>query len=349
MQADLADLVHDYQRGWLTRRGFLAKAAALGVSLTAAQALLGRVGSAEAATPATPAEVLEERLAGGDWEVVDLSVSSAQDFPCSWPTADAVFTVIPETWFKRLPGPNGENGLVKQGVAAVQRYEVSEHVGTQIDFPPHFIPPPGLNIPGARGNRFGLKTGDRYPLRAFMGRAVVVDVRALLDANQENGKSAHLTAAWLRRWEDRHGRLRPGDVPMWYSGYSDRHYRRFPDDDRTKDRMLWQPLVDKSAPGWVAPDPDAVELLHERGVVHAATDGPSWGWTEGGQPSHVAGLRHGMTWTEFTTGLGKLPRRGAFYVMAPYKVRDQQAGIGRAFAFKQAGVAGLEASPPERL
>nr|MBA2273951.1 hypothetical protein [Actinomycetota bacterium] len=68
--------------------------------------------------------------------------------------------------------------------------------------------------------------------------------------------------------------------------------------------------VEKSEPGWVAADPGAVELLHERGVRHAVTDAPSWGAAEDGQPGHVAGLRHGMTWTEGATNLGSLPVRG---------------------------------------
>ena len=34
-----------------------------------------------------------------------------------------------------------------------------------------------MDVSGASGNRWGLMTGDRYPLKAFMGPAVVVDVR----------------------------------------------------------------------------------------------------------------------------------------------------------------------------
>lgn len=205
----------------------------------------------------------------------------------------------------------------------------------------HFIPPPGVDVPGASGNRWGLMTGDKYPLKAFMGPALVVDVRDLLAANDRDGTSAHISAAWLRRWERANGRLQDGEVALLYSGYTDRHYRRFPDNDRFADRMLWQPIVEKSAPGWAAADPDAVELMYDRGVAHIVTDGPSFGWTENGQPSHVAGLSKGMTWTETATGLGQLPLRRAFYVMAPYKVRDQQAGIGRAFALKPAGAPGV--------
>lgn len=45
--------------------------------------------------------------------------------------------------------------------------------------------------------------------------------------------------------------------------------------ERTKDRMLWAVLVAKTAPGWVALEPDATELLHARGVRHIVTDAPA--------------------------------------------------------------------------
>ena len=56
-----------------------------------------------------------------------------------------------------------------------------------------------------------------------------------------------------------------------------------------------------------------------------------------------------MTWTESAIHLGRLPLRGAFFVCAPYKVQEQQAGIVRAFAFTQRGAATVESSPPLRL
>ncbi len=143
--------------------------------------------------------------------------------------------------------------------------------------------------------------------------------------------------SWLERWEARYGRFSPGDVPVMFSGYTDRYYRRFPGGDRKRDRLLWAPLVDRSAPAWVALAPEAVEFLHDRGVRHLATDAPSFGAAEDPQPAHVAGLRRGMTYTEQTIGLGRLPLRGAFYVAAPYKVEDQQAAIARALAFVPRG------------
>ena len=323
----------------MTRRSALAAGVLGGAGL----AFRGR--PAEAQTAATPASVIGGALAGGAWDVIDLSVTTGEEYPVAFPDQPQ-FKVNPLTWFRRRRGPNGPSGGVKPGIAAVNAYEITEHTGTQIDFPPHFIPPPGAGIPGSPGRPIGRRTGDEYPLTSLMGPAVVLDVRALLAANAAKGRSAQIAPVWIERWEARFGRIGRGEVPVLFSGYTDRYYRRFPDGNRFKDRMLWKPLIDKSAPAWVVLAPDATEMLSNRGVAHVATDAPSFGAAEDPQAGHVAGLKHGMTWTEQAIGLGRLPLRGAFYVCAPYKVQEQQAGIVRAFAFSPKGAAATEAGPP---
>jgi kynurenine formamidase len=327
----------------MTRRSALAAGLLGGAGL----AFKGRPAAAQTAAAGTPAAVLGEAVSSGAWEVIDLSVTTGEEYPVAFPDQPQ-FKVVPLTWFKRRKGPTppGLSGDAKKGIAAVNAYEITEHTGTQIDFPPHFIPPPGVNVPGSPGRAVGRRTGDQYPLSALMGPAVVLDLRAVLAANTAKGRSAKVGAAWIERWESRYGRIGKGEVPVLFSGYTDRYYKRFPDGSRFKDRLLWKPLIDKSEPAWVVLAPDAIELLWSRGVAHIATDAPSFGAAEDPQESHVAGLKHGMTWTESAIGLGKLPLRGAFYVCAPYKVQEQQAGIVRAFAFSPKGAAGTEAGPP---
>ena len=354
MNQPLSHLIDDFRNGYLTRRGFLAKAGALGLSATALAALTREVaaqatpeagGTPAAGMPAdSPAEVIWGRIAGGTWELVDLSLTAAPNYPVSWPDQPQ-FSVTPILWYQQITTPYGTQ-IARQGPADVTVYQITEHTATQIDFAPHFIPPPGVNVEGAEGSELGLKTGDKYELKTLMGPAVVVDTRDLLTKNTENGKSAHITRAWLEKWEAQHGQFQPGDVPVWYSEYDDMYYQPFPNGDRFQDRMLWAPLITKTAPGWVAADPDAMELLQERGVVHVVTDAPSFGWTEGGQPTHVAGLKYGMSWTEGAINCGRLPLRGAFVITAPYKVLNQAAGITRLFAIKPAGEAGLGSTPP---
>ena len=50
------------------------------------------------------------------------------------------------------------------------------------------------------------------------------------------------------------------------------------------------------------------------------------------EPTHYAGLRHGMIWTESATNLGKLPPTGAFYCMLGPKHENGPYGEGRAFS-----------------
>jgi kynurenine formamidase len=328
----------------MTRRSAIAAGVLGGAGL----ALKGNPAQAQA--PGSPATVLGGALAGGAWEVIDLSVTTAEDFPVAFPDQPQ-FKVVPLTWFKRRKGPTppGLSGDAKKGIAAVNAYQITEHTGTQIDFPPHFIPPPGTSVPGSPGRAIGRMSGDKFPLTNLMGPAVVLDLRAVLAANTAKGKSAKVSADWIARWEARFGRIDAGSVPVLFSGYTDRYYKRFPDGNRFKDRLLWKPLIDKSTPAWVVLAPDAIELLSTRGVKHVATDAPSFGAAEEPQASHVAGLKHGMTWTESAIGLGRLPQRGAFYICAPYKVQEQQAGIVRAFAFSPKGGAAVQGGPPLRL
>jgi isatin hydrolase len=67
-------------------------------------------------------------------------------------------------------------------------------------------------------------------------------------------------------------------------------------------------------------------------VFHLGTDGPSMGPAEAGQETHVAGLKHGMSWEEMLINLGQLPARGAFYIALPIKVAGQSGSPTRAIA-----------------
>jgi len=50
------------------------------------------------------------------------------------------------------------------------------------------------------------------------------------------------------------------------------------------------------------------------------------------EPTHIAGLKHGMIWTESATGLGKLPATGAFYCCIGPKHAKGAYTEARAFA-----------------
>src|SRR5207245_2558151 len=70
-----------------------------------------------------------------------------------------------------------------------------------------------------------------------------------------------------------------------------------------------------------------------RKVLTLGTDSTSMGpIPDLAEPTHYAGLRHGMIWTESATRLGALPSTGAFYCMIGPKHEGGPYGEGRAFA-----------------
>jgi len=258
-------------------------------------------------------------------DVVDLTVTLAENMPGHWGTSPP-FQRWTYNWFSQKKDEYGNNYMMSEGPYFGQRYLVDEHTGTQTDFPAHFVPPPNSGLEHA--GPMGEVTGDKYPLDRMMGPAVVIDVTALRD-KAEPGKSAAIGMGVIQAWEQQHGEIKPNDVVLFYSGYSDAYYKPLPEGLR----MTYEPVVAKSKPGWPAPTVEVMQHLRKRGVWHMGTDGASMGPCEGGQAVHLAGLKEGMSWEEMLTGLGQLPPRGAFYVALGAKVRGQSGAITRAVAF----------------
>lgn len=272
-----------------------------------------------------PATGLAPNVLFADYDVVDLTVTVSETLPGHW-GANPPMQRWTYNWFAPVKNDYGTVQVPSEGPYYGQRYVIDEHTGTQTDFPAHFVPPPGSGLPHA--GPMGAVTGDKYPLDRMMGPAAVIDVTAQVD-QAENGKSSVITLATVQEWEKEHGEIRAGEVVLFYSGYSDKYYKALPEGLR----MTYHVLVTKTAPGWPAPAVEVVEYLQKKGVWHLGTDGPSMGPAEGGQEVHLAGLRHGMSWEEMLTGLGRLPARGAFYLALGPKVVDQSGSPARAMAF----------------
>jgi kynurenine formamidase len=230
--------------------------------------------------------------------VVDLSVTTGVDWPCSPPEGQppAQFLLNTYTWPR---GPFLEY---------VQVHD--DHTGTHIDAPAHFTP--------------GGATIEQLPLEQFMGPAAVVDVRHLIDAAPA-GEKTHLaaspviTADLLHDWEEEHGAFQPGEVVLFRTGWSDRYYRPLPEGFG----------YDRSHP---APGEDAIVHLHERGVRHIGIDARGIGLMQDDYSPHWAALGRGMVATENLTNLGELPTRGAFFLFLPHKFAGATGGLGRAIA-----------------
>jgi len=274
--------------------------------------------------------------------VIDLTVTVSENYPAHWPT-HAPFQRWTFNWYMPLPGPYSSNPapLVGHGMNQPivpstfpyfgQRYVIDDHTGTQADFPAHFIPPAGSGLEFASDK--GWLTGDKYPLKDQMGPAVVVDLRKIRD-KAKPGISPKITTAMIKENEKRYGKIQAGDVVIFYTGYSDAYYKPFP----AGDRFAYAPLILKTVPGWPAPTIEAVEYLANKGVRHMATDGPSMGPVEGGRDVHVAFLKYGGSWTEFTTKLGQLPPRGAYFISLSAKIVDMSGGLTRAIAIAPKGL-----------
>lgn len=268
-----------------------------------------------------------------DAEVVDLTVLISEQLPAHWPT-HAPFQRWTFNWFKPVKGAYGDNLAQSVFPYYGQRYVIDEHTGTQLDCPAHFIPPEGSGMPFAGPT--GKLTCDKMPLSQWMGPAVVMDVRAILD-KAPKGKSPIISPQMVKDWEAKNGALKKGDIVLFHSGYTDKYYKPFPEGNR----LAFDPLILQSTPGWPAPGPETMEYLHSRGIMHVGSDGPSMGPVEGGQGTHVAGLKYAMSWDEQLTNLGKLPVRGAFYIALPTKIVDGSGATTRAIAIKTRGQKGI--------
>lgn len=245
---------------------------------------------------------------------IDHSLLIAKEYPCNWPTHPfPKFQIIHQT----IVGPASPYNI--------DSLYVDGNTGTQLDVPPHSVARPDLKR--EKSGPLGLATTEKTEAWQFGGEACVVDTRDLLD-KAPKGVSPLVTPEYLERFESQHRKLKFGDVVLFRSDYSDRYYRPFPEGSR-----FINDVVDKKAPGYPDPNPETMEWLAARGIMALGTDSASMGpMPDLAEPTHYAGLRHGMIWTEGATGFGALPTTGAFYCFLGPKHDAGPYGEGRAFS-----------------
>jgi kynurenine formamidase len=245
---------------------------------------------------------------------IDHSLLIAKEYPCNWPTHPfPKFQIIHQT----IVGPASPYNI--------DSLYVDGNTGTQLDVPPHSVARPDLKR--EKSGPLGLATTEKTEAWQFGGEACVVDTRDLLD-KAPKGVSPLVTPEYLERFEAQHRKLKFGDVVLFRSDYSDRYYRPFPEGSR-----FINDVVDKKAPGYPDPNPETMEWLAARGIMALGTDSASMGpMPDLAEPTHYAGLRHGMIWTEGATGFGALPTTGAFYCFLGPKHDAGPYGEGRAFS-----------------
>lgn len=249
-----------------------------------------------------------------DPKFVDHSLLVAPEFPCTWPASPFPrFQIM----HQRTIGPDSAYNI--------DVLLIDGNTGTQLDVPPHSVARPDLKR--EKSGPLAFATIDKIEPWQFGGEACVVDVRDLLD-QAPKGVSPLVKHEHVERFEKRHRKLRFGDVVLFRSDYSDKYYRPFPEGSR-----FIADALDRKSPAYPDPDPDCMEFLASRGVRTLGTDSASMGpLPDLAEPTHYAGLKHGMIWTEGATNLAALPPIGAFYCMMGPKHQGAPYGEGRAFS-----------------
>jgi kynurenine formamidase len=254
------------------------------------------------------------RLVADEPRFIDHSLLIAPEYPCTWPSYP--FPRFQITHQRRIGLDSAYN---------VDVLLIDGNTGTQLDVPPHSVARPELNR--EKSGPFGLAWIDRIEPWQFGGEACIVDVRDLLD-QASNGSSPLVRSQHIERFEQRHRRLRFGDVVLFRSDYSDHYYRPLPEG-----RRYIADILDRKSPGYPDPDPECMDFIATRNVMTLGTDSASMGPLPTlGEPTHYAGLKHGMIWTEGATNLGALPATGAFYCLLGPKHKEGPYGEGRALS-----------------
>lgn len=144
----------------------------------------------------------------------DHSLLVAPDLSCTWPTHPFPRFQIAHQRRIGPDSPCNSDSLLMDG-----------NTGTQMDVPPQPVARPELKR--EKSGPLGLLYTDRGEPWQFGGETCVVDVRELLD-QAPAGVSPLVRRSHVERFEQRHRRLRFGDVVLFRSDYSDRYYRPFP-------------------------------------------------------------------------------------------------------------------------
>ncbi len=251
---------------------------------------------------------------GEESRLIDHSLIIAPDYPCTWPS-------YPFPRFQL----NHQQSIGADSAYNVDTLLIDGNTGTQLDVPPHSVARPELNR--EKSGLLGLAYTDKIEPWQFGGEACVVDVRDMLDQSPK-GVSPLVQPEHVLRFESQYRQLRFGDVVLFRSDYSDRYYQPLPDGKR-----FIADVLDRKAPGYPDPSPECMEFLATRKVMTLGTDSASMGpLPDLAEPTHFAGLKHGMIWTEGATNLGSLPSTGAFYCMLGPKHEGGPYGEGRAFS-----------------
>jgi kynurenine formamidase len=227
---------------------------------------------------------LAEQLRGLRW--VDLSHTLEADIP-AWPTHARFGRTLYESY---------EYG----DVARHYGLTLSEHTGTHLDAPLHFIP--------SGSAHYGV---DDVPLDRLVGRAATIDAADL-------GPDGLLGVDRVRAWEAAHGRIEAGDGVLIRYGW----------DERWRTGAAGRRFLD----GWPGLGEEAADYLAQRGVSLVGCDTVSVDAALSEEsPAHYALLGSEVYVVENLKNLNELPPFCLFMAF-PLKIRDGSGSPVRAVA-----------------
>jgi kynurenine formamidase len=215
--------------------------------------------------------------------------------------------------------------------------------------PPSFALPPSKEAvgesPEVRGwleeyeSKFGPRgtstmTAESVPIEWTCGNTRVIDVRSLIGST-DRGRwptSPEVTPAFLQKFEEDHGAIRPGEVVILHTGVIDRYLKMTPDAQGNFGTGLWTDAFTRKTEGWPSIGPEGIDYLHSKGVRCVGTDAPDLG---GLDPKRALmtywalGSRQ-MVGVEYLCNVGSIPKSGSYFLFAALKIRDCHGGPGRA-------------------
>ena len=205
-------------------------------------------------------------------EVIDLSYALESGMP-AWPTQARYGSVIYDSY---------DYG----GAALHSQITLSEHTGTHIDAPKHFIPG-GIPI-------------DEIPLKALMGRGVKIDVT-------ETEPSSLVSLKTIKDFEEEKGDIKKGDIVMFRFGW-DKKYKLQPEaGDYLKD--------------WPGLSTEAAEYLGGKKICAAGCDTLAIdAFGSQGNPVHHILLSRGILIIENLRNLSMLPTY-TYIISMPLKIK----------------------------
>ena len=195
--------------------------------------------------------------------------------------------------------------VAKNGVAAY-RWEIHEHLGTQIDAPTHFF-------------EHGL-TLDLLPVDSLVVPLVVIDVSARANSSPDTS----VTVADIEAWEHQHGRIPEHAAVMMTSGW----------DSRIKDAKAFVNADAAGAMHFPGFSPEAASFLaRSRQVSGIGVDTLS---LDPGRDvtyaTHKAWLATGKWGVELVANLRQAPPVGATVFVGAAKVKGATGGPVRLIA-----------------